>query len=168
MTRYYSASKGLKSGAMMSESKGKGPSRLSGVIQQEKNALSDIHRETARLETVTQQLATTLPARMQGHWQVASISAEALSVSVTGSVWATPLRAQQQALLAKAKQIIGVEPAKLRIRVQSARAERPRRGGPRMSSQAGATLREAARGIEDPKLAAALARLAERDHKKPD
>ena len=146
----------------MTEHKGNGPNPLSGVIRGDNSALASIQQRTRRLNAATEQLGRCLPARLQGQWQVAALSSDALVLSVTGSVWATPLRAHQQALLEQAGEWLGTAPAKLKIQIHTPPAERPRRGGPRLSKTSAQGLREAVKGMQDPKLAQALARLAAR------
>jgi len=168
MTRYYSASNAGKSGVMMTDSKAKGPNPLSGVIQRNDHALGDIRQQTRRLNQLTAQLGSSLPARLQGQWQVAALSPEALVIAVNGSVWSTTLRAHQRALLEQAGERLGRVPAKLKIQIQLPRAQRPRRGGPKLSETSAQRLQQAAEGMEDPRLAAALARLAARGGSKGD
>jgi hypothetical protein len=79
---------------MMTDSKAKGPNPLSGVIQRNDHALGDIRQQTRRLNQLTAQLGRSLPARLQGQWQVAALSPEALVIAVNGSVWSTTLRAR--------------------------------------------------------------------------
>lgn len=152
----------------MTEYKGNGPNPLSGVIQRNDSALGNIQQQTRRLNAVTEHLGHCLPARLQGQWQVAALSSEALVLSVAGSVWATPLRTHQQALLEKAGEWLGTAPAKLKIQIHTPAAKRPRRGGPRLSQNSAQGLREAAKGMEDPRLAQALARLAARRDDRAD
>lgn len=152
----------------MTKPKGNGPNPLSGVIRGDNSALANIQQRTQRLNAATEQLGRCLPARLQGQWQVAALSSEALVLSVVGSVWATPLRAYQHALLEQAGEWLGVVPAKLKIQIHTPPAERPRRGGPQLSQTSAKGLREAVKGMEDPKLAQALARLAARRDDRAD
>ena len=146
----------------MSERKGGGPGRLQGILRRSTNDIAAIRRQTALLEEATRTLNASLPPRLHGHWQVASLSADALIVTAESSVWATPLRAYQSALLEAAAQLLAVQPARLQIRLAAPPPAKPPRDSVVLSAEAARHLESAARGMDDSRLAASLRRLASR------
>ena len=146
----------------MSERKGGGPARLQGILRRSAGDMAGIRRRTAWLADATRELNGVLPPRLHGHWQLAAASVTALVVSAESPAWATPLRAHQSALLDAAADLVGGRPAKLTIRLAAGRRPPPRRNGPVMAPASAEHLASAARGMDDPRLAAALRRLASR------
>ena len=146
----------------MSERKGDGPGRLQGILRRSSSDIAAIRRQTALLERATRTLNESLPPRLHGHWQVASLSADALIVTAESSVWATPLRAYQSTLIEAAARLLGVEPKRLKIRLAAPPPTRPPKESVVLSTEAATHLESAARGMEDPRLAASLRRLASR------
>ena len=146
----------------MSERKGGGPGRLQGILRRPAGDVAAIRRQTAWLEDATRRLNGVLPPRLHGHWQVAGVSARALVITAESPVWATPLRANQAALLDAAAALSESRPERLTIRLAATRQPPPRRAGQTMSTETADHLESAAKGIDDPRLAASLRRLASR------
>lgn len=146
----------------MSERKGGGPGRLQGILRRSAGDVAAIRRQTAWLADATRELNAVLPPRLHGHWQVAALSTEALVITAESPAWSTPLRAQQAALLDAAAALMGKRPEKLTVRLATARQIPPRRAGQAMSPATADHLESAARGMDNPRLAASLRRLASR------
>ena len=146
----------------MSERGAGGPGHLQGIMRRSNTDMSAIRRQTALLERATRTLNGVLPERLHGHWQVASLSAQALIVTAESSAWATPLRACQASLLQAAGESLGVRPGRLQIRLAAPAPARPPRRGVSLSESTARHLESAARGMDDDRLAASLRRLASR------
>lgn len=143
-----------------------GPRRVRGLLDGHHGELAGLRQQTRSLDRATQGLSAAVPARLEGHWRVAALSTDALVVAVDSPVWATALRTHQQALLDAAGELQGTVPRRIRIRVLTPRT--PPRPAPRqqsLSPSAAENLEEAARAADDPRLAAALRRLAARRRK---
>ncbi len=138
------------------------PRRINGVMKATGGDIRDIERHTHWLVQTGNRLQSVLPERLQGHWQLAAIDADALVLVAESPVWATPLRGYQQALLDAASQIIGHRPAALRVRLAKPVNRRPRAASPALSHEAVRHLENAAEGMVDPRLADGLRRLASR------
>lgn len=137
------------------------PRPLRGLLRGQRSTLSAIAERARLLSRLQRRLQAALPAALQGHWQLASVDAEALGIVASGPSWATALRYRQSLLLDAAERAIGTRPARCRISVDPPRLAR-RRAPPTLSRQSAAHIGEAARSVDDPALAAALARLSRR------
>ena len=147
----------------MSDERTSGPSRLGRLITHRDGSLSTLEAQARWLRKVENTLSACLPDSYEGHWQVAALGQNALVVSVPSSVWVTGLRARQTALLDAAEALLGARPGELRVRVLPPPPPPPEPPpGPTLSEQAAQSLRNAASGMEDPRLAEALSRLAGR------
>ena len=146
----------------MSERRAGRPGRLQGILRRSDSDIAAIRRQTGRLEQATRRLNSVLPARVHGHWQVASLSAERLIITAESSAWATPLRACQASLLEAAGNLLGTVPARLQIRLAAPPPARPPREPVSLSADTAAHLESAARGMENERLAESLRRLASR------
>ncbi len=146
----------------MSDERTGGPSRLGRLIRDRDGSLAGLEERARWLQRVEKTLGDCLPLSYQGQWQVAALDAAALVLSVPASVWVTGLRARQATLLDAAETLLGKRPAELRIRVIPPPPSPRPSTGPRLSEQAAESLKNAAAGMADPRLAEALSRLAGR------
>lgn len=146
----------------MSERRAGRPGRLQGILRRSDSDIAAIRRQTGQLERATRRLNAVLPARIHGHWQVASLSAERLIITAESSAWATPLRACQADLLKAAGDLLGAPPARLQIRLAAPPPARPPREPVSLSADTAAHLESAARGMDNERLAESLRRLASR------
>ena len=146
----------------MSERKGGGPGRLQGILRRSSGDVAAIRRQTAWLADATRELNAVLPPRLHGHWQVAALSPAALVITAESPAWSTPLRAQQSALLDAAAGLAGRRPEKMTLRLAAARQSPPRKAGRTLSAETADHLESAAEGVDNPRLAESLRRLASR------
>lgn len=115
-----------------------------------------------RLEQLQQRLEQQLQPAARPHCKVASWRDGVLLLIITSSEWATRLRYQQQRLLRLLQacpEFAGLQRILMRVRPtwQAPPGKRPALS---LSGEAAQTLRSTAAGISDPRLRAALERLA--------
>ncbi len=145
----------------MSARKPKSPRRLAQLLNSRSSMLTALSEHTRELQQATEALQAVLPAAMAGHWQVTTLDDERLVLSTESASWATGLRPRQAQLLDAAAAMIGTRPKHLEIRIQAARqAPTPAAKPVRLSAKSAELLDEAAAGMADPRLAAALRRIA--------
>lgn len=138
------------------------PARAPATLLRGTKTLKNLFGEAQRLAHLQQLVESQLQPAARAHCKVASWREDCLLLIVTDGQWATHLRYQQKRLL---RQLRGLREfanlAKIHFKVQPAPAERRVTGrNPTLSASAADTLRAAASGIEDPRLRAALERLA--------
>ena len=147
----------------MSEQRHRGPARLRTVLEHRHGDLASLRRRARLLDEATRRIGVALPDNLHGHWRVASLSTTALVIAVDSPVWATVVRSHQGMLLDTAADLLDARPARLQTRVITpARAAAPSPAGQSLSPAAADVLKEAARASDNPRLAAALQRLARR------
>ena len=143
------------------------PARATAALIREAKPLKALFSEAQRLDRLQALLESQLQPAAREHCHVASWREGCLLLIVTDGHWATRLRYQQKRLQ---RQLQAFEEFanlnRLLFKVQpSATRERPAVPGRELSSNTVETLQIAAEGIRDPKLRAALERLA--SHGKP-
>lgn len=143
------------------------PARATAALIREAKPLKALFSQAQRLDRLQALLESQLQPAAREHCHVASWREGCLLLIVTDGHWATRLRYQQKRLQ---RQLQAFEEFanlnRLLFKVQpSATRERPAVPGRELSSNTVETLQIAAEGIRDPKLRAALERLA--SHGKP-
>ncbi|HLD64475.1 MAG TPA: DciA family protein [Pseudomonas sp.] len=143
------------------------PARATAALIREAKPLKALFSEAQRLDRLQALLESQLQPAAREHCHVASWREGCLLLIVTDGHWATRLRYQQKRLQ---RQLQAFEEFanlnRLLFKVQpSATRDRPAVPGRELSSNTVETLQIAAEGIRDPKLRAALERLA--SHGKP-
>lgn len=138
------------------------PARAPATLLRETKALKNLLGEAQRLAHLQQLLESQLQPAARPHCRVAAWRDDCLLLIVTDGQWATHLRYQQKRLLRQLRNFKEfVNLAKILFKIQPTPAERRVTGRtPTLSVSAAQTLRSAASGIEDPRLRAALERLA--------
>lgn len=138
------------------------PARAPAALLRETRALKSLLGETQRLAHLQQLLESQLQPAARPHCRVATWRDGCLLLIVTDGQWATHLRYQQKRLLRQLRNLREfANLTKILFKVQPTAAERHATGrNPTISTSAARTLRSAASGIEDPRLRAALERLA--------
>lgn len=145
------------------------PARLPAALLREVRPLRLLLNQAERLVHLQRLLESQLQPAAREHCHVASWRDGVLLLVVTDGHWATRLRYQQKRLQ---RQLIELEVfANLRrilFKVQPPVIPAKRGGHPtQLSGDAAQSLRETAAGIDDPKLKAALERLACHAQNKP-
>lgn len=143
------------------------PARAPSALLREAKPLRALFSEARRLSRLQELLEGQLQPAAREHCKVASWRDGTLLLIVTDGHWATRLRYQERRLL---RQLQTMEPFtglnRILFRVQPpAHSPRPSRPAPELSPQAADSLQAAAQGISDPRLKAALERLA--SHARP-
>ena len=147
----------------MADDKRSGPAPVRRLLDSQRGDLAGLRRQTRELDRAMEALTAVLPDRLQGHWRVAALSADALMLAVDSPVWATALRGHQEALLEAAGALRGRRPKRIQIRILTPRSpDRPTSRQQVLSESAVENLEETARACDDPRLAEALRRLATR------
>jgi hypothetical protein len=128
-----------------------------------------------QMGALTQSLRQLLPPALAPHCRVSGVTPDHLILAADGGNWATQLRYLQREIVKHMNAHHGLSVARVRVQVsapspgdEAARSSgtRPARPRPRVPAGAGAVLRETARTLDDPQLAGALKRLAERAGRK--
>lgn len=143
------------------------PARAPASLLREAKPLKALFGETRRLDQLQKLVESQLQPAAREFCRVASWREGTLLLIVTDGHWATRLRYQQRRLQ---RQLQGTEAFRdlnrILFKVQPAEAPRYKPGpAPDLSVRAAANIQETARGITDPKLRAALERLA--SHARP-
>jgi len=144
------------------------PARAPAALLREAKPLRALFSEARRLDRLQQKVESQLQPAARKHCHVASWKDGHLLLIVTDGHWATRLRYQERRLL---RQLQAMEEftglTRILLRVQPPAPPRHQVGpAPELSSRAADNIQETARGINDPKLRAALERLA--SHARPD
>ena len=138
------------------------PARVPAVLLRESRPLKAIFNHAQRLAHLQRLLESQLQPAAREHCHVASWREGTLLLVVTDGHWATRLRYQQKRLqrqLVAFKEFANL--TRLHLKVQPARTHRSEMGHTRdLSVAAAETISATAEGITDPKLRAALERLA--------
>lgn len=144
------------------------PARAPAALLRDAKPLRALFGEAKRLDHLQRQLESQLQPAAREHCHVASWKDGHLLLIVTDGHWATRLRYQERRLLRQLQamhEFAGL--TRILVRVQPPAPPRHQIGpAPELSSRAACNIQETARGISDPKLRAALERLA--SHAKPD
>jgi hypothetical protein len=143
------------------------PAKATAALMREVKPLKALFSQAQRLDQLQHLVENQLQPAAREHCHVASWREGCLLLIVTDGHWATRLRYQQRRLL---KQLQALEEfatlTKILFKVQPPAAERrPPGHAISLSSSAAENIQATADGISDPKLRAALERLAK--HGKP-
>lgn len=143
------------------------PARAPATLLREAKPLRALFSEARRLDRLQQLVESQLQPAAREHCHVASLREGSLLLIVTDGHWATRLRYQQRRLqrqLQSMEEFAGL--SRILFKVQPPEAPRHKPGpAPALSVRAADNIEAAARGIADPKLKAALERLA--SHARP-
>ncbi|WP_417788310.1 DUF721 domain-containing protein [Stutzerimonas xanthomarina] len=144
------------------------PARTSASLLREAKPLKALFGEAKRLDRLQQLVDSQLQPAAREFCRVASWREGTLLLIVTDGHWATRLRYQQRRLQ---RQLQGMDEfnglTRIQFKVQPPDAPRHKPGpAPELSARSANNIQETARGITDPKLKAALERLA--SHARPD
>ncbi|MCF6783897.1 DUF721 domain-containing protein [Stutzerimonas stutzeri] len=138
------------------------PARAPAALLREAKPLKALFSEAKRLDRLQRLLESQLQPAAREYCRVASWREGTLLLIVTDGHWATRLRYQERRLqrqLQSMEAFAGLN--RILFRVQPPEAPRHRPGpAPELSVQAADNIHQTARGIRDPKLKAALERLA--------
>ena len=123
--------------------------------------------QARRRQRLTRLLQEQLPSALHGHCEVADLSADAVVLATDSTVWAARLRYYSPQILKHLAQHETVNPRTIRIRVLPPTEPRPTQAAPQpsLSEQNRTLLRQAADGIDHPRLQEALRRLAARSER---
>lgn len=136
---------------------------VTGLVQQS-DTLQQLFAEARYLSRLQAVLDCHLEAAARPHCKVASLRHGCLVLIFSNANWATRIRYRQQRLLSQLtqyKEYQTLSRITFKILPQSETA-RPVRTPPQLSQAAASHLRETAETLSDPKLRAALERLAQR------
>ncbi|TDV69980.1 DUF721 domain-containing protein [Pseudomonas sp. LP_7_YM] len=145
--------------------------RAPAVLLREARPLKAIYNHAQRLAHLQRLLESQLQPAARAHCHVASWREGTLLLIVTDGHWATRLRYQQKRLQ---RQLVAFKEfsnlTRLQLKVQPATVHQSAAGHSRdLSVAAAETISETAEGISDPKLRAALERLAAHGkHRQPN
>ncbi len=139
------------------------PAKAPAALLREAQPLKALLQQTQRLEQLQHLLESQLQPAARAHCHVASWREGCLLLILTDGHWATRLRYQQRRLL---RQLQGLEAfaglTRILFKVQPAASHRPAAPAPSgLSASAAEHIQATAAGISDPKLKAALQRLAQ-------
>ncbi|QGZ30121.1 DUF721 domain-containing protein [Stutzerimonas stutzeri] len=138
------------------------PAKAPASLLREAKPLKALFGEARRLDRLQQLVESQLQPAAREYCRVASWREGTLLLIVTDGHWATRLRYQQRRLH---RQLQGMEEfrnlSRIQFKVQPPQAPRHTPGpAPHLSVRAADNIQETARGITDPRLKAALERLA--------
>lgn len=144
------------------------PARAPAALLREVKPLRALFGEALRLDRLQQLLESQLQPAAREHCRVASWREGCLLLIVTDGHWATRLRYQQRRLqrqLEALEAFAGLTRIQFKVQPPPPPRHTPARTQP-LSSNAADSIQAAADGIRDPKLRAALERLASRSKQK--
>lgn len=142
------------------------PAQATTKLLREAKPLQSLFAEAQRLAHLQQLLDSQLQPAARPHCHVASWRGGSLLLIVTDGHWATRLRYQQNRLLrqlATFEEFTGL--ARILFKVQPRTLATAPKRSVTLTESAAETLHEAAEGISNPQLKAALERLASRSRK---
>jgi len=144
------------------------PAKAPASLLREAKPLRALFGEARRLDALQRLVDSQLQPAAREFCRVASWRDGTLLLIVTDGHWATRLRYQQRRLQRQLQALEAFrELVRIQFKVQPPEAPRHRPGpAPALSLRAADNIQEIARGIADPKLKAALERLA--SHARPD
>lgn len=140
------------------------PARATAALLREVKPLRALFGEARRIDRLQQLVDSELQPAAREHCHVASWREGQLLLIVTDGHWATRLRYQQRRLLRQLQafeEFAGLERIHFKVQPPPPARHSPRRTTP-LSASAADNLQATAEGIRDPKLRAALERLASR------
>lgn len=138
------------------------PARAPASLLREAKPLKALFGETRRLDRLQQLVESQLQPAAREFCRVASWREGTLLLIVTDGHWATRLRYQQRRLQRQLQALEAFRDLnRILFKVQPPETPRHKPGpAPELSVRAADNIQETARGISDPKLKAALERLA--------
>lgn len=144
------------------------PAKAPAALLREAKPLKALFGEARRLDHLQRLVYSQIQPAAREHCHVASWREGSLLLIVTDGHWATRLRYQQRRLL---RQLQALEEfsglTRILFKVQPPDPPRHQVGpAPKLSSRSADNIQQTAQGITDPKLRAALERLA--SHAEPD
>ncbi len=141
---------------------GNGPRRIGGTLRRRDSDLADLYSQAQRLLQFEEMMLAALPAQARGHVRLARIDERELVVMADRPEWRHQLRYLAPRLQATMETQTGIRPQRVLVKI----GDLPRRPAPQpprhLSTDAGRTIGSTAASVDDPALAAALARLASR------
>ncbi|MDN3517422.1 DciA family protein [Aquisalimonas lutea] len=139
-----------------------GPRRVGGTLKQAGGTVGDLYAHARRLREREQLLAGELPGEAREHVRLARLDHDEMLLLTDRPEWRHRLRYLAPRLQDVVERQAGFRPRQVTVRVGQL-PERTRQTPPRtLSPAAGRTLASAAAHMPDPRLAAALERLASR------
>ncbi|HKJ94476.1 MAG TPA: DciA family protein, partial [Gammaproteobacteria bacterium] len=138
------------------------PKPLRGWLRRGTGTLVRIAEHSRALGRLQRRLQQALPASARGHWQLAAVDRETLSIVAASPAWASQLRFRQSALLAAVEQSAGIRPRRCHITVDPPRIGKRREDRAALSHKTTEHLRQFADSQEDGRLRESLRRLASR------
>ncbi|TBU96624.1 DciA family protein [Phytopseudomonas dryadis] len=146
------------------------PAKAPAALLREAKPLKALFNQAQRLEHLQRLLESQLQPAAREHCHVASWREGCLLLVVTDGHWATRLRYQQRRLLRQLQTLEAFATlAKILFKVQPPTVERREAGHPVvLSERAAESIQATADGVRDPKLRAALERLASHRRKRGD
>lgn len=146
------------------------PARAPALLLREAKPLKALFGETRRLDHLQKMVESQLQPAARGFCRVASWREGTLLLIVTDGHWATRLRYQQRRLQRQLQAMDAFrELERILFKVQPPETPRHKPGPPpELSARAADNIQETARGITDPRLKAALERLASHARPVPD
>ncbi|MFO7857705.1 MAG: DciA family protein [Ectothiorhodospiraceae bacterium] len=140
----------------------RGPRRVGATLASGHTTVAGLYERAEALLGYEQVLLAELPAGARTHVRLARLDRQELVLATDGPEWRHRLRYLGARLRGVAAEKLGIEPARVTVKVTDL-PRRPRQAPPReLSEQAARTLESASRHAPNPRLAAALARLASR------
>ena len=141
---------------------GKGPRRVGGALGRRDSELAGLYSRAQRLQKLEEIMLATLPAQARGHVRLARIDRQELVVMADRPEWRHQLRYLAPRLQSAMEEQAGIRPKRVLVKIGDL-PRRPEPQAPRhLSTHAGRTIGSTAASVDDPALAAALARLASR------
>jgi hypothetical protein len=142
------------------------PAKAGAALLRELKPLKNLSTQAQRLAQLQQVLQSQLQPAAREHCQVASWRQGCLLLIVSDAHWATRLRYQQRRLLRQLQTLETFSSLnKILFKVQPKAITKPATGTPyTLSDSAADSLQAAADTVNDPRLRAALQRLAEHRH----
>lgn len=141
------------------------PLRITGeYLRRQRGGLAKLVAQTRELASLNRILLAYLPSHLHEHASVARLDAEAWVVQTDSSAWATRLRYLLPNLRQPLSEQLGIQLPPPRIRIAPPNVPPPAAPPPRrmnISDRTVDALEGAARNFPDPRLGAALQRLAE-------
>lgn len=139
--------------------------RITDVLTGDDESQNRLLHKARQLQRLQSRLQSLLPAELAAHVQIANLRGTQLVLTADGSAWASRLRYLSADLL-RQLQTAGWSCQHIDVKVASRFAPPSNPKKPRsISATARHLLQQTAQHIDDPELAAALARLAR--HKRP-
>lgn len=143
------------------------PAKASAALLREARPLQALFSQAQRLDKLQQLLESQLQPAAREHCHIATWAEGSLLLIISDGHWATRLRYQQRRLLRELQalpEFAGLQRILFKVRPPTIATARPGRQIT-LSSSAADTIRASAEAILDPKLRAAMERLA--SHGKP-